>query len=136
MVKVGQSDQAALEAVDLKGRIVSFMRGASTEITPSEESRLPELARVLPAGTAVYVAHTPSVRALTRTLGAPAHHGDWATSPDQHLLALLGAPVSAQIVAPHFFAFGGALETARWIQKIAAGAFEIDTRAAQLRTLD
>jgi methylenetetrahydrofolate reductase (NADPH) len=309
MVKVGQSDQAELEAVDLKGRIVSFMRGASTEITPSEEGRLPELARVLPAGTAVYVAHTPnarfdqvihaalavrragflatphiavrrvpnapalraaladlraggiehilliagdaprplgefsstldvletriledsgitrigvaghpeghnsvpaaslwealeakqafaarmgvsmhivtqfglnggsfspwarelarrrvhlpvrvgiagpapiaklvhfavqcgigaSVRALTRTLGASAHYGDWATSPDQHLLALLGAPVSAQIVAPHFFAFGGALETARWIRKIAAGAFEIDPRAGQLRTLD
>ncbi|HWX27013.1 MAG TPA: hypothetical protein VNZ53_06190 [Steroidobacteraceae bacterium] len=308
MVKVSRSDQAALEEVDIKGRIVSFMRGASTEITPSEESRLPELARVLPAGTAVYIAHTPnasfdqvihaalavrragflatphiavrrvpnaqilraalaqlrgegiehilliagdaprpigeysgtldvlesrileetgitrigvaghpeghnavpipmlwealeakqafaartgvsmhivtqfgfnggsfspwarelarrrvhlpvrvgiagpapiarlvhfaiqcgigaSVRALTRTLGAAAHVGGLATSPDEHLLALLGAPVPAQIVAPHFFAFGGALETARWMQKVAAGAFEIDTRAGLLRTV-
>jgi methylenetetrahydrofolate reductase (NADPH) len=308
MVKVSRSDQAALEEADIKGRIVSFMRGASTEITPSEESRLPELARVLPAGTAVYIAHTPnasfdqvihtalavrragflatphiavrrvpnaqilraalaqlrgegiehilliagdaprpigeysgtldvlesrvleetgitrigvaghpeghnavpipllwealeakqafaartgvsmhivtqfgfnggsfspwarelarrrvhlpvrvgiagpapiarlvhfaiqcgigaSVRALTRTLGAAAHAGGLATSPDQHLLALLGAPVPAQIVAPHFFAFGGALETARWMQKVAAGAFEVDTRAGLLRTV-
>ena len=44
---------------DLKARIVAFMRGASTEITPPEESRLGELASVLPAGTPVYVAHTP-----------------------------------------------------------------------------
>src|ERR1700692_3927224 len=46
MGNVSQSDRTAREAVDLKERIVSFMRGASTEITPSEESRLPELARV------------------------------------------------------------------------------------------
>ena len=45
----------------------------------------------------------------------------------------MAAPVSAQIVAPHFFAFGGALETARWMQKIAAGAFDVDARAGQLR---
>src|SRR5882724_382180 len=50
MVNVSQSDRAALDTVDLKRRIVSFMRGASTEITPSEQSRLPELARVLPTG--------------------------------------------------------------------------------------
>jgi methylenetetrahydrofolate reductase (NADH) len=307
MVNVSQSDPAALEAVDLKRRIVSFMRGASTEITPSEESRLPELARVLPTGSALYIAHTPNagfdqvihaalavrragflatphiavrrvpsaqtlraalaelraggiehilliagdapqplgefsgtldvlksrileesgitrigvaghpeghtavpaallwealdakqafaartglsmhivtqfglngasfspwarelarrrihlpvrvgiagpapiaklvhfaiqcgigaaVRTLTRNLGAAAHFAGLATSPDQHLLSLLGAAVSAQIVAPHFFAFGGALETARWMQKVAAGAFDIDTRTGQLRT--
>jgi hypothetical protein len=49
------------------------------------------------------------------------------------LLALVAAPVSAQIVAPHFFAFGGALETARWMQKIAAGAFDIDASERQFR---
>jgi methylenetetrahydrofolate reductase (NADPH) len=77
-----------------------------------------------------------SVRALTRNIGAPARFGDWTTSPDQHLLALLGTPVPAQIVAPHFFAFGGALETARWMRTIAAGAFEIDSRAGLLRLQD
>jgi methylenetetrahydrofolate reductase (NADPH) len=302
MVKVSQPGRAALATPDLKGRIVSFMRGASTEITPSEENRLPELKRVLPAGTTVYVAHTPnasfaqvihaalavrragllatphiavrrvpnaldlraalaelraggvehilliagdaarpigefsstldvlesrileesgitqigvsghpqghnavssarlwealeakqafaaragvsmhivtqfgldggafkawerelvrrqihlpvrigiagpapiaklmhfaiqcgigaSMRALMRNLDAAAHASDLATSPDRHLLSLLEEPVSAQILAPHFFAFGGALETARWMQKIAAGAFAIDAGA-------
>jgi methylenetetrahydrofolate reductase (NADPH) len=306
MVNLSQLDRAAPEAVDLKGRIVSFMRGASTEITPSEESRLPDLASVLPAGSTVYVAHTPhasfghvihaalavrragflatphiavrrvpnaqtlraalaelraggvehilliagdaprpmgeftdtldvlesriledsgitqigiaghpaghnavasvplwealqakqafaeragvnmhivtqfgldagafrvwerelkrrriqlpvrvgiagpapiaklmhfaiqcgigaSMRALKRSLSAAAHSSEWATSPDEHLLSLLRTPVPDQIVAPHFFAFGGAPETARWMQKIAAGEFDIDTEAGQLK---
>jgi methylenetetrahydrofolate reductase (NADPH) len=306
MLKVSQLRRTAPAADELKGRIESFLQGASTEITPSEEGRLPELAAVLPAGTAVYVAHTPnagfgqviqaalavrragflatphiavrrvpnaqtlraglaelraggvenvlliagdaprpigefsstldvlesrileesgitrigvaghpdghnavapallwealqakqafaalagvhmhvvtqfglkhaafavwerelvrrqihlpvrvgiagpapiaklmhfaiqcgigaSMRALTRNLSAAACASDLATSPDQHLLALLGTPVSAQIVAPHFFAFGGALETARWMQKVAAGAFDIDPKARRFR---
>src|SRR6202521_1152389 len=60
MVKVSQPGRAAPAMNDLKGRIVSFMGGASTEITPSEENRLPELKSVLPAGSAVFVAHTPN----------------------------------------------------------------------------
>ncbi len=306
MVKVGQPGRAAPATDDRKGRIVSFMRGASTEITPSEEGQLPELASVLPAGTAVYVAHTPnasfaqvihaalavrragfvatphiavrrvansqtlraalselraggvddilliagdaprpsgefsgtlavlesrileesgitrigvaghpeghnavatpllwealevkqafatragvsahivtqfglndgafkswerelvrrrihlpvrvgiagpapvtklvhfaiqcgigaSMRVLMRSLSTAAHSSGLATSPDQHLLALLATPVSAQIVAPHFFAFGGAVATARWMRKIAAGEFDIDAEGDQLR---
>jgi methylenetetrahydrofolate reductase (NADPH) len=306
MLKVSQLRRTAPATDELKGRIESFLRGASTEITPSEESRLSELASVLPAGTAVYVAHTPnasfgqvikaalavrragffatphiavrrvanaqtlraglaelraggvehvlliagdaprpigefsstldvlesrileesgitrigvaghpeghnavapallwdaleakqafaaragvamhivtqfglngaafaawerelvrrqihlpvrvgiagpaplaklmhfavqcgigaSMRALTRNLSAAARASDLATSPDQHLLALLRTPVAAQIVAPHFFAFGGALETARWMRKVAAGAFDIDSKARRFR---
>jgi len=30
-----------------------------------------------------------------------------------------------------FFAFGGALETARWMRQVAAGAFDIDAKAAR-----
>jgi methylenetetrahydrofolate reductase (NADPH) len=304
MAERSQSSRTVTAADDLKSRIVSFMRGASTEITPSEEARLPALAAVLPSGTAVYVAHTPnasfgqvvhaalavqragfaatphiavrrvpdartlraaleelraagveqilliagdaprpmgelantlailespllaecgitrvgiaghpeghnavssgqlwtaleakqaiaaragmnmhivtqfgldggafkvwerelvrrqirlpvrvgiagpapmakllhfaiqcgvgaSMRAVIRNLNAAAHASDLATSPDQHLLALLNSPVSAQIVAPHFFAFGGALETARWMRKIAAGAFDIEANSGQ-----
>jgi methylenetetrahydrofolate reductase (NADPH) len=306
MVKVNQPGRAAPATDDLKRRIVSFMRGASTEITPSEENRLPELKSVLPAGTAVYVAHTPnasfsqvihaalavrragflatphiaarrvpnsqtlraalaelraggvehilliagdaprpigefsgtldvlnsrileesgiarigiaghpeghnavasallwealeakqafaaragvsmhivtqfglnggafkiwerelvrrrihlpvrvgiagpapiarlvhfaiqcgiaaSMRAVMRNLSGAAHSSGLATTPDQHLLGLLGTHVSAQIVAPHFFAFGGALETAQWMRKVAAGAFDVDAKAAQFR---
>ncbi|MGH9560293.1 MAG: hypothetical protein ACRD3S_02465, partial [Terracidiphilus sp.] len=77
-----------------------------------------------------------SMRVLMRTLGAAAHTGELATTPDQHLLGLLRTPVSAQIVAPHFFAFGGALETARWMQKIAAGAFDFDAATGHFRLRD
>jgi methylenetetrahydrofolate reductase (NADPH) len=306
MVKVSQPGRAAPATDELKARIVSFMGAASTEITPSEENRLPELKSVLPAGTAVFVAHTPnasfaqviraalavrragflatphiavrrvpnsqvlraalaelraggvedilliagdaprpigefsgtldvlqsrileesgitrvgiaghpeghsavdsallwealeakqafavragvsmyivtqfglngsafrlwarelvrrgihlpvrvgiagpapiaklmhfaiqcgigaSMRALMRNLSVAAQSADLATSPDQHLLALLGSPLSAQVNAPHFFAFGGALETGRWMRQVAAGAFDIDTAAGQFR---
>ena len=74
-----------------------------------------------------------SMRALAGKFAAAAHASEWATSPDQHLLTVLNAPLPAQIAAPHFFAFGGALETARWMRKIAAGAFVIDEAAGQLR---
>jgi methylenetetrahydrofolate reductase (NADPH) len=304
MINVTQPGRAAPAMDDLKGRIVSFMRGASTEITPSEVSRLPELATVLPAETPVFVAHTPhasfaqvvhaalavqrvgflatphiavrrvsdahalsaglmelraggvrnilliagdaprpigefsgtldvlesrilqesgitrigvaghpeghnavadavlwgaleakqafaartalsmhivtqfglnggafrpwarellrrrihlpvrigiagpapmaklahfaiqcgigaSMRVLMRNLSTAVRSAELATSPDQHLLGLFGAPVAAQVVAPHFFAFGGALETARWMQTIAAGDFDIDAKAAR-----
>ena len=309
MIMVSQPGRAAPATDDLKGRIVSFMGGASTEITPSEESRLPELKAVLPAGTAVFVAHTPnasfaqvihaalavrsagflatphiavrrvpnpqtlraglaelaaggvedilliagdaprpigefsgtldilesrileesgivrigiaghpeghstvasallwealeakqafavragvamhivtqfglnggalkvwarelprrrihlpvrvgiagpapiakllhfaiqcgigaSMRSMMRNLSAATQSSDLATSPDQHLLGLLSSPLPAQIAAPHFFAFGGALQTARWMRKIAAGAFEIDAKAARFAMRD
>jgi methylenetetrahydrofolate reductase (NADPH) len=74
-----------------------------------------------------------SMRALAGKIATAAHAPEWATSPDQHLLGVLSAPVPAQIVGPHFFAFGGALETARWMRKIAAGAFVIDEPGGQLR---
>jgi methylenetetrahydrofolate reductase (NADPH) len=308
MLNINESGREAPAVSDLKSRIVSFMQGASTEITPAEEGRLPELAAVLPSGTAVYVAHTPhasfaqvihaaiavrragflamphiavrrvpdsgtlraglaelraggvedilliagdaprpvgefsgtldilesriieesgiarmgiaghpeghnavptpllwealeakqafaaragvsmhivtqfglngaafrpwlrelerrqillpvrigiagpapmakllhfalqcgigaSMRAVMRNLSSAAHSSDLATTPDQHLLGLLGKSVPAQIVAPHFFAFGGALETARWMRKVAAGGFEIDSQAGRLKIL-
>ena len=77
-----------------------------------------------------------SMRALAHQVTAAAHTSEWATSPDQHLLAVLRAPVSTQVVAPHFFAFGGALETARWMRKIAAGAFEVDEQRGRFRLRD
>jgi hypothetical protein len=52
------------------------------------------------------------------------------------LLAHLTSAASAQVIAPHFFAFGGALETARWMRKIAAGAFDIDAAAGQFKLHD
>jgi methylenetetrahydrofolate reductase (NADPH) len=45
--------------VDLKQRIVEFVRRASMEVTPRDEGLLPTLADRLPPGTTVYVSHTP-----------------------------------------------------------------------------
>jgi methylenetetrahydrofolate reductase (NADPH) len=72
-----------------------------------------------------------SMRALMRNLSAAAHAPELATTPDQHLLSLMSAPTAAQVVAPHFFAFGGALQTARWMRQISNAAFEIDAELSR-----
>ncbi len=41
-------------------------------------------------------------------------------------------PVGATL-APHFYSFGGVAETARWINRVAAGAFEMDVEAGKFR---
>jgi methylenetetrahydrofolate reductase (NADPH) len=53
---------APLEGAALKRAIVDFARNCSTEISTHDEDALPELAATLPAGTAVYVAHTPKAK--------------------------------------------------------------------------
>jgi methylenetetrahydrofolate reductase (NADPH) len=54
------------------------------------------------------------------------------TRADEMLLGVFRAkqadPVS-RIFAPHFFAFGGVLETARWLQAVIDGSFELDSAA-------
>ncbi len=74
-----------------------------------------------------------STRVLMRNLNAVTPSAGWAVTPDQHLLGIADAPLPAQILGPHFFAFGGALETARWMRKIATGAFCIDAQSRKLR---
>jgi methylenetetrahydrofolate reductase (NADPH) len=58
-VNAHANEPDALDGAELKRRIVAFARDTSTEISPHDESLVPELAKVLPAGTTVYVAHTP-----------------------------------------------------------------------------
>jgi methylenetetrahydrofolate reductase (NADPH) len=77
-----------------------------------------------------------SARALMRDLNAAGRSSALAVTPDQHLLALAEAPLPAQLLGPHFFAFGGVLETARWMRKIAAGAFTIDAESGKFRLDD
>ncbi len=51
-----------------------------------------------------------------------------ATQADQMLLGALRRRqenAESRIFAPHFFAFGGVLETARWLRAITEGAFEL-----------
>ena len=45
---------------DLRQRIMDFVKRASTELTTHHEANLSDIARILPRGTTVYVAHTPS----------------------------------------------------------------------------
>jgi methylenetetrahydrofolate reductase (NADPH) len=60
-MKLNESATAcgATQSFDLKRVVVEFARGASTEISTHDEEILPTLANQLPAGTTVYVAHTP-----------------------------------------------------------------------------
>src|SRR5215469_1696443 len=44
---------------ELKRRVVEFTRGASTEISTMDEELLTTLATKIPAGTSVFIAHTP-----------------------------------------------------------------------------
>ncbi len=50
---------APFNGAELKRRIVEFAQGASTEISTHDEELLPALVNRLPAGTTVYIAHTP-----------------------------------------------------------------------------
>lgn len=52
------------------------------------------------------------------------------TRADEMLLGVLQAKqmnADSRIFAPHFFAFGGVLETARWLRAVVAGSFELDS---------
>lgn len=74
-----------------------------------------------------------SARVLLRDLNAAAGCPGLALTPDQHLLALADSPLPSQILGPHFFAFGGVLETARWMRKITAGGFNIDPQSGKFK---
>jgi hypothetical protein len=55
-----------------------------------------------------------------------------AITPGQHLVRLLATAPRSQIVAPHFFALGGCIETARWISQVAAAALDLDPRSGKV----
>ncbi len=51
------------------------------------------------------------------------------SSAEEMLLAMARAregALATRLVKPHFFAFGGVVQTARWLQAIRDGAFELD----------
>ena len=51
------------------------------------------------------------------------------TRADEMLLGVYGAKqlrADSRIFAPHFFAFGGILETARWLRAVIEGNFELN----------
>ena len=57
------------------------------------------------------------------------------SSAEEMLLAMTAAregALAARIVKPHFFAFGGIARTARWLQAVRDGAFELDAEGETL----
>jgi methylenetetrahydrofolate reductase (NADPH) len=69
-----------------------------------------------------------SLRTAAHALGNVSQVAHLATTPEQHLLALAQAQQdggATQLVAPHFFAFGGVQKTAHWMRALADGQFEV-----------
>ena len=67
-----------------------------------------------------------SLRVVMHNLSGVNDIAELATTPEQHVMRLMQLPSSTRVLAPHFFCFGGVLETARWINQITLGHFSID----------
>lgn len=66
-----------------------------------------------------------SLRTVMRNLSAVTGDAELAITPDQHVVRLMQSS-STRVEAPHFFSFGGALETAQWIARVISGDFVMD----------
>jgi hypothetical protein len=64
-----------------------------------------------------------------RNLSAVSGMAELAMTPAQHVMRLMQLSDSTRVVAPHFFCFGGALETAHWIERVVSGNFVIEPEA-------
>jgi methylenetetrahydrofolate reductase (NADPH) len=61
------------------------------------------------------------------------------TQVDEMLLALYAAKqatADSRIFAPHFFAFGGVLETSRWLRAVTTGSFELNQAGTGFAEID
>ena len=67
-----------------------------------------------------------SLRTVMRNLSAVSAVAELAITPEQHVMRLMQLPSTTRVLAPHFFCFGGALETAQWINQVVSGHFTID----------
>jgi methylenetetrahydrofolate reductase (NADPH) len=79
-----------------------------------------------------------SLRSAAHTLSSVSSVSHLASTPDQHLIALARARASGmsqQLVAPHFFSFGGTMKTAEWRRRLLQGEFQIDADERSLRLL-
>jgi methylenetetrahydrofolate reductase (NADPH) len=74
-----------------------------------------------------------SLRTVMRNLSAVSTVAELATTPEQHVMRLMQLPSSTRVIAPHFFCFGGALETAKWINAVVSGRFAIDPKEVSFR---
>jgi methylenetetrahydrofolate reductase (NADPH) len=68
-----------------------------------------------------------SLGALMKNMSAMGNVARLATGPDEMLTGLMrGARGGSRLVAPHLYAFGGAMATSRWLRAVADGTFELD----------
>jgi methylenetetrahydrofolate reductase (NADPH) len=67
-----------------------------------------------------------SLRTVMRNLSAVSGGAELAITPDQHVMRLIQLPSSTRVVAPHFYSFGGAVETAQWIGRVVSRDFVVD----------
>lgn len=65
-----------------------------------------------------------SLNSLMKSTSALSHLARVTSTPEEMLVALVRRP-AANIVKPHFYCFGGSLETARWMRSVIDGAFEL-----------
>jgi methylenetetrahydrofolate reductase (NADPH) len=70
-----------------------------------------------------------SLRALARGGSALTGLARMTATPEEMLTSLVrrrAAGDDASIMKPHFFCFGGSLETARWLRKVTEGSFDLN----------
>jgi methylenetetrahydrofolate reductase (NADPH) len=75
-----------------------------------------------------------SIGSIKNSLGAMANLARMAKGPDEMMLGLVtrrSAYPSTSIVAPHIYAFGGSLATARWLRAVIEGRIELASNGAK-----
>jgi methylenetetrahydrofolate reductase (NADPH) len=75
-----------------------------------------------------------SLTAVVRNLSAMGNLPHLAVNPDEVLVKLVRGRARegvTRIVQPHFFAFGGTLATARWMQAVMAGGIRVDVESGR-----
>jgi methylenetetrahydrofolate reductase (NADPH) len=75
-----------------------------------------------------------SLTAVVRNLSAMGNLPHLAVNPDEVLVQLVRGRARegvTRIVQPHFFAFGGTLATARWMQAVMDGRISVDAAAGR-----
>jgi methylenetetrahydrofolate reductase (NADPH) len=78
-----------------------------------------------------------SVRGAMRNVRAMSGLAGLATTPEEMLVGLAGGcevGPGTQMVHPHVFPFGGALETARWLRALVDGRFDVNDGKLTVRT--
>jgi methylenetetrahydrofolate reductase (NADPH) len=69
-----------------------------------------------------------SMNTLMRNTSALAGMAGMATTPEEMVTGIIagaGPEAAKRIVKPHFYCFGGLIETVRWIRAVRTGAFEL-----------